>query len=640
MRLLVVLLVVVLYVGTEPEEVTAKGGFPWREQNCSASLHIPLYSSDGEDDISTSDPPPSESSEGIFNDDKCPPWFLMNSDNSRCHFSRSFQGRVTWVKSTLQTLVLQCYCMTNDSLTHQLAVSACPYTCLVNVGYYTLPCHASTIESFTCAQFKRRGLSCGDCAPGYAPPVYSYTSHCVRCSQDSVSVNWLKYLAVAFLPLTLFTLFVIFFQIKVTSPYLFSYVFFLQTMTMSVNMRLVQSLLEQKKINSGIVTKLGITLVSFWNLDFFQMFYDPFCLHPSMTTLMANFMDIFVALYPFVLIGVIAVFLRSGIGDTRVCAMLCVPINRLYQYFDSEWDLRSNLISAFATFILLSSEKILSVGFDMLLPAYVYPIDRHSPTSLHVFSSGNIEYFSGQHIPFALASIVVILALVILPMIVLLCYPLTGFRRLVLKRLNLDTDAMKLFVNHFHESYKNRLDDGAEYRWFPVLYFVLRIVIPFLFGAILSSFFFPIAGVVLTAFMVFLAVCRPRKYEVHNAIDIFHVMYYLIFILGIMSNITANSQTRRKEFLHTSVIIIILSSCLPFFYILGLAAYFVFYNLGLGRWMKTVLCSKLRERIWQRKNCNEDFDEYSSLLHVVHEDGYGAPAVTPKLPDYGSLSID
>jgi hypothetical protein len=613
-------------------------GFGWNEMNCSSSLHVPLNPTELVNDKLS----PSLSMEDRVNHHKCPPWYFYDVTKGTCNFTYPVKGRVSYVMSTLQTVVLQCYCMTNDSETRELALSACPYTCLVDAGYYSLPCKANTVENFTCARFKRTGLSCGECAPGHAPPIYSYTSHCVPCSRSNSAVNWIKYLTVAFVPLTLFTLCVIVLQIKATSPYLFSYIFFVQTIALTVNVRLVQMLLETGKIDSKGVVKFGITLASLWNLDFFRMYYSPFCLHPSLNTLVVNFMDTFIALYPFVLIAFLALLVKLGLGRTRICKAICKPINFLCHYYGIEWDMSSNLISAFATFILLSNEKIVSVAFDMLMPAYIYPMDESTPKRLHVLSSGSTKYFGAEHTPLALFSILFVIIFVVVPMLLLLFYPF-GFFRFILRKLHLDSNALRSIANHFHGSYKSKEEDGSECRWFPVTYFVLRIVLMLLYGATLSSFFFPIEGVVLTAFVVFLAVCRPRKSEVHNAIDIFHIMSFLIFILGIMADITASSQTKRKEFLRTSVFIIAFASALPFLYIVSLVGYCAFYRIGVGRKVKQILLRIPIVRRWflSRKGYEridypgENFDPLPDRFE--RDDGSDTHILTRKSNSYSSI---
>ena len=280
------------------------------------------------------------------------------------------------------------------------------------------------------------------------------------------------------------------------------------------------------------------------------------------------------------------------------------------------------------TFILLSNSKVVSIAFDMLVFVRVFPMDKTAPTKMTLFSSGNVEYFGKEHTPLALITMLVFITVVVLPVLLVLLYPLAFFQR-ALRKFNLDTATLRSFVNFFCDSYKTKEEDGTEYRWFPVSYFLLRIAIVLLYGATISSFFFPIEGVLLTAFVVFLGVCRPRKSEAHNAIDIFHMMWFLIFILGIMANITANSSTKRKVFLRTSVIIIVLATALPFLYIISLLLYFTYYKTRLNEVTKQLLrCSPAQrwlmprkgyERIATHENVNIHFEDESdgSEAHIL-----------------------
>ena len=611
---------------------TSAGGFNLNEQNCSALLHIPPSTRK----LSHNDSELLHKTESTS--DKCPPWYIYDPLNNTCHFSYSVEGRVSYISSTLQTMVLQCYCMTDDSETHQLAVTACPYACLVSAGYYSLPCQADLVEKYTCNRFKRRGPACSECIPGYGPPIYSYTNRCVPCSYSDMAKNLIKYFTAAFLPLTLFTVCIIMLQIKATSPYLFSYIFFVQTVTLAVNMKLFQTLFEEGKIHSEALTKLGLTLLSIWNLDFFRMFYRPFCLQPSLNTLTVNFMDLLVALYPFVLIIFLALLMKLRVGQTRVCKILCRPIHLVFHHFGAELNMHTNLTSAFATFILLSNSKVVSIAFDMLVFVRVFPMDKTAPTKMTLFSSGNVEYFGKEHTPLALITMLVFITVVVLPVLLVLLYPLAFFQR-ALRKFNLDTATLRSFVNFFCDSYKTKEEDGTEYRWFPVSYFLLRIAIVLLYGATISSFFFPIEGVLLTAFVVFLGVCRPRKSEAHNAIDIFHMMWFLIFILGIMANITANSLTKRKVFLRTSVVIIVLATALPFLYIISLLLYFTYYKTRLNEVTKQLLrCSPAQRWLMPRKGYERIATHENINIHFEDEnDGSEAHILVWKPKSYASI---
>ena len=56
---------------------------------------------------------------------------------------------------------------------------------------------------------------CGECIAEHAPSVYSYDLACVECKD--YKYNWLKYIAVAYLPLTAFYILMIVLRVSVNS---------------------------------------------------------------------------------------------------------------------------------------------------------------------------------------------------------------------------------------------------------------------------------------------------------------------------------------------------------------------------------------------------------------------------------------
>ena len=73
-----------------------------------------------------------------------------------------------------------------------------------------------------CFHLHRTGPLCGECEDNYTLPAYSYYLGCVRC--ESYKNGWIKFIAAAFLPLTLFYMVAIAFRISATSPTLNAFV--------------------------------------------------------------------------------------------------------------------------------------------------------------------------------------------------------------------------------------------------------------------------------------------------------------------------------------------------------------------------------------------------------------------------------
>ena len=157
----------------------------------------------------------------------CPPWYYR-SDEAQCRFGNSINNIVMTIPSTLQSSILHFYCMTTeknkfDSTTVMLG--GCLYTSVRHsLDYLPLPCYVSELDDYMCAGLNKEGQLCGKCKEGFAPSVYSYSMLCVNCT--SHQHNWVKYILIAFGPLTLFFLFITVLHISPTSPYLHGFMFF------------------------------------------------------------------------------------------------------------------------------------------------------------------------------------------------------------------------------------------------------------------------------------------------------------------------------------------------------------------------------------------------------------------------------
>ena len=124
--------------------------------------------------------------------------------------------------------VRKCYCMTYSSDNTSLVVGKCQYSCYfadhkrIIIFYYPLPSNISQV----CDLFHRDGQLCGKCKDGFAPPVYSYDSSCVNCTE--YSSNCVKYMAISFLPLTALFVVVVTFRISATSGLLNVFILVIQ----------------------------------------------------------------------------------------------------------------------------------------------------------------------------------------------------------------------------------------------------------------------------------------------------------------------------------------------------------------------------------------------------------------------------
>ena len=130
-----------------------------------------------------------------------------------------------------------CYCMTMDESNLKPVVASCLYTCDYlgkNIKSISFINHVETnstsdIGIRTCSRYNRQGVLCSKCMEGYGLPVYSYNISCVPCMD--YRYNWGKYIAVVYVPLTVFVLIIIFFRFSANSGSMVVYVTVSQMMT-------------------------------------------------------------------------------------------------------------------------------------------------------------------------------------------------------------------------------------------------------------------------------------------------------------------------------------------------------------------------------------------------------------------------
>ena len=536
-----------------------------KEHNCSAALNIPIQR---RHQTMGTEAAPGESAE-------CPPWFHRGSQGAGCEAGPQLGGIIWPNMETLQTYLLVCNCITQSNGT--LAVGACLYTCNAFTGYFPLPCDVTDLNNFTCAGLNREGQLCGQCIEGHAPPVYSYDLRCVECKD--YQYNWLKYLAVAFLPLTVFFCVVTVFSISFTSPLLSGVVLVFQILASPEQMSILILFEESGYFYVGKPLLVFLASVAgIWNLDFFRLAYDPFCLHPNMTTLHALAMDYAIVLYPLFLIVLTYVMVRLHDYDFKPVVWVWKPFRWLLKHFKQQWNVRTSLIDVFASFIFLSTSHLVTASVSLLVPTYVYVFSKHLTKKLYLLSAPTVEYFGWEHLPFALLALTLLLLLVVLPMLLLFLYPLRCFQHL-LNRLHLNSHALRTFMDVFQGTFKDGTNGTRDYRSFSGLLLLIESLLVIVYSQTLSSVYYLLASIIILVYCVLFITFQPYKRKLHNNITIAMGTAFLLTYWCSTINITLQRPQRRLPYyfeglnaavLYISAILIYVSVAIPTLYLLGL----------------------------------------------------------------------
>ena len=279
--------------------------------------------------------------------DQCLPWQYRSNTSEKCECGNLLQNIVFCTSEPYDLQLHNCYCMTQNNKKDLIIVGSCQYTCRRSEYYFDITANTSSeINMLMCERYNRQGQLCGSCMPGYAPPVYSYYLSCVNCTTS----NWAKYMAVSLLPVTAFFVIVITFRISATSPKLNGLILCLQLVFSPSNQRIFST----SKGSHETSRLLLASLYGIWNLDFLRFVYTPFCLQPHTQTLYVIALDYLIAVYPLLLIAVSYLLVLLYDCNIQIIVWLLKPFVSFFIKFRRVWSIKSSLVDAFATFLLLS----------------------------------------------------------------------------------------------------------------------------------------------------------------------------------------------------------------------------------------------------------------------------------------------
>ena len=586
--LLAVICGIVLTIQVNASQIEKPGGGngSCQTDGVPQSLQVQSQLNYGSDDMEPIGP----SSSGLWI--RCKEYWYNGSQLCKCRCGSHTDGIVECDEKTLDVQLAVCYCMTRyEEDLDTIVVGACAYQCYHhnrNSAYYN-------VTDYECNRSARTGQLCGRCQTGYAPPVYSYDLDCVECSSshNDIVKRWVKYIVTAFLPLTIFFIIVVTLHISATSPSLIAFIFISQLLTAPVMSRIYIPILKDDLTLPGFARYFCLFILSLygiWNLDFFRAFYNSFCLHPSMNILQVLALDYIIAAYPLFLITVTYIFVKLHDHNFKLMVWLWKPFRRCFIRFRRQWDIKTSLIDAFATFFLLSYTKFSSVSFDLLVPVYLYNAERDTLNQKYVYYNATMPYFGEQHLPYAILAITVLIFFTTLPVLLLCFYPCQCFQKL-LNCCGQRCTVLHTFMDSFQGCYKNRADGSYDRRWFSAVYLVSRIAYDILVPStneivitLLYITFLLILNAILTG------VVQPYKSYKYNIVDV-----VLIQIFTVIPLTSASIVASRTDTYGTQMTVIIVSAILPLVYIVVIS----FHWIVIGKKVP----QRMLHRVWMSLPC-------------------------------------
>ena len=205
------------------------------------------------------------------------------------------------------------------------------------------------------------------------------------------------------------------------------------------------------------------------------------------------------------------------------------------KFFSRNWEIRTSVIDAYATFFLLSNVKFLSVSFDLLVPVKVYQLSSFNGLNYtwRLYYDATIPYFGETHLPYAIIAIVTLFVFVLTPVVLLLLYPFQWFQK-ILNIFPFRWYILHTFMDSFYGCYKNGTEPGTrDCRWFASLFYILCFL-SFLVGVFtLNVMYYIIGSMVLVLFAILMFNIRPFKKSHYTDINIIFILPLALWYIAV-----------------------------------------------------------------------------------------------------------
>ena len=531
----------------------------------------------------------------------CPPWNYVDPSNGLCKCA-------SWndiIKCTDEgTLLRVGYCTTYTE-GEGVSMSSCPYLKMkshaytsapTDSRYIVLPSNISKLNEYMCMPMNRKGLVCRECIDGFSPSFTS--SDYMACSNCTASKYYgiPLFILIEFVPVTLFYLLFLLLQINVTSSPMLCYILYSQlVMFIATPSGKGLFLIHNTYFFQSNFDVATYTLYGLWNLDFFRYSLPPFCVSHGVNHSQITALDYLSIFYPLCLILLTITFIKLHDHNFKPIVCLWRPFHKFFTRIRRGWNTRSNIINVFAAFLLLSYSKLFYLIINITQGVRVHSMYNESGIVTNRtlpfidWSTISRNDFKGKNLSLLIAIAALVLLITLLPVLLLVCYPMRQFRQ-VLSKLRLDFILINIFVERFYSCYKDGLDGSRDMRSFAGFYFLLRYALWFIIR--LTSHLSSILSIVSLIFVgaaVLISLTRPYKRMYMTVLDAI-----LLCLLAAIFHLLSTDYNPVQGML-TSIIIIIPAIV---FWI-----YFMF-----------VVCEKLRKCCQSYRCLTQEATKYGTYL--------------------------
>lgn len=461
---------------------------------------------------------------------ECPSGFVHQDTKCVCPSTKKYPSIQSCDNKTFTARLHQSYWMgyynasSDDDFGEEknLLYALCPFSnCLSqNVRrngtliLNTLPedTSVSTLNDLICGKYQY-GILCSQCRNNYSLMYNDYTFKCQEVS--NCNWGWLLYIAMEIIPVTVFFILVMVFDIQFTDGAVSGFILFVQisdTMLIKANGIIW---FPQNSAYIGLQTYKFLSRI--FNLNFFAIDNSKpfsFCLWGNASMLDLHAFKYVTILYALTLVVVIiAIFKYHSRRVNKILAKIKVK---------TVISTKSTIIHGISGFLVICYSECVRISFLLLTPALLFYSEKHYRRV--VLYNGELPYFRGKHLMYALPALVIVIILGILPPLTLISYPLC-YRVLALFKIGesrfskllctiIPLEKFRPFFDSFQSSFKD------EYRFFSGLYFMYRFttLATYAFSTIQAYYYLFVQAEFAVIFTIH-AVCQPYKKRWHNILD-------------------------------------------------------------------------------------------------------------------------
>ena len=421
------------------------------------------------------------------------------------------------------------FCM--NLLNGSIVYGECPYASgkwrirIDKSLFYSFQYSELFLNNSMCDDLNREHILCSRCKEGYGVAIYSSSWYCSPCRLGGYA--WLLYIALETVPVTVFFLVVVFFNVQATSPPMTGFILSNQILVSFVRNQIFLVPVLEAYPNVRYVVGIGLTLSGFWNLDFFRDVIPHFCVTHHLTNLgMINLRCLF-TIYPFLLIVILVVCVKLYNRGVKPIVCLWKPIHHYFARHRRAFNANASLVDAMATFLLLSYFKIASI-----LVYYFQLITIYTPCdNSYSYRTYLIDPDENWLLLYQITIVLVAVIVLVLPPILLITYPTKIFRKcLACTRLS-NWQPLHMFVEKFQGDYKDGTQGTYDYRFLSGIYLLFRIALVTRFHS--EQHFHDTLNsemnLVLFLAVIFFALVRPYKKNYMNILEslLFTVCWFI-----------------------------------------------------------------------------------------------------------------